>query len=177
MSRKKSQRKLQTATPRNLVNQPATLGRVQDGKTELLINEVAKNPQVLERLMDRPELAGIMMQVTHTRSGPLPDADELARYERVSPGFAREIMDMAKAEQKHRHEHYKAGQSGAIWRDRLGQIFAMASVLVFAGIAYEMIQHEAYGWATGLLGVELVALTSVFVIGRKDKPNLNQSKK
>ncbi len=177
MSRKKSQRKLQTAAPRNLVNQPATLGRVQDGKTELLINEVAKNPQVLERLMDRPELAGIMMQVTHTRSGPLPDADELARYERVSPGFAREIMDMAKAEQKHRHEHYKAGQSGAIWRDRLGQIFAMASVLVFAGIAYEMIQHEAYGWATGLLGVELVALTSVFIIGRKDKPNPKQTKK
>ncbi|MGV6264515.1 DUF2335 domain-containing protein [Escherichia coli] len=53
------------------------------------------------------------MQVTHTRSGPLPDADELAKYERISPGFAREIMDMAKAEQKHRHEYYKAGQRGA----------------------------------------------------------------
>jgi uncharacterized membrane protein len=52
-------------------------------------------------------MAGIAMQVTHTRSGPLPDADELARYERVSPGFAREIMEMAKAEQKHRHEHLK----------------------------------------------------------------------
>ncbi|EHN8900129.1 MULTISPECIES: DUF2335 domain-containing protein [Enterobacter cloacae complex] len=177
MSRKKPQRKPQNADPRNLVNQPATLGRVQDGKTELLVNEVVKNPQVLERLMDRPEMAGIMMQVTHTRSGPLPDADELARYERVSPGFAREIMEMAKAEQKHRHEHLKKGQNGAIWRDRLGQIFAMISVLIFAGLAYVMIQHEAFGWATGLLGVELVALTSVFVAGRKVKQSPNQIKK
>lgn len=177
MSRKKPQRKLQTSAPqKSLVNQPSASGRIQEGKTELLVNEVVKNPQVIERLMDRPEMAGIMMQVTHTRSGPLPDADELARYERVSPGFAREIMDMAKAEQKHRHDHYKTGQNGAIWRDRLGQIFAMICVLVFAYIAYEMIQHEAYGWATGLLGVELVALTSVFVIGRKDKPAQTQKK-
>lgn len=169
MSRKKSARKQQPAPQRNLVNQPAASGRIQEGKTELLVNEVVKNPQVLQRLMDRPEVAGIMMQVTHTRSGPLPDPQELASYERISPGFAREIMDMAKAEQKHRHEHYKTGQLGAIWRDRIGQICAMVSVLVFAYIAYEMIQHAAYGWATGLLGVELVALTSVFVVGRKDR--------
>lgn len=52
----------------------------------------------------------------------------------------------------------------------------MTSVFVFAGIAYKMIQHEAYGWATGLLGAELVALTSVFIIGRRDKPNPKQTK-
>ena len=109
------------------------------------------------------------MQVTHTRSGPLPDPDELARYEKISPGFALEILEMAKSEQKHRHSHLSKGQSGAIWRDRIGQIFGMVSVFVFSYIAYEMIQRGAYGWATGLLGVELVALTSVFVVGRKDK--------
>ncbi|HEB4874362.1 TPA: DUF2335 domain-containing protein [Kluyvera ascorbata F0526] len=178
MSRRKTQRKTPSAAPKNLVNQPAVTGRAQDGKTELLVNEVVKNPQVLERLMNKPELAGMMMQVTHTRSGPLPDPDELARYEKISPGFAVEILEMAKSEQKHRHTHVSKGQSGAIWRDRIGQIFGMVCVFVFSYIAYEMIQKEAYGWATGLLGVELVALTSVFVVGRKEKkPPQNTQKK
>lgn len=109
------------------------------------------------------------MQVTHTRSGPLPDADELAKYERVSPGFAKEILEMAKSEQGHRHDHVANAQSGAIWRDRLGQIFGLICVFVFAYIAYEMIQKGAYGWATTLLGVELVALTGVFVFGKFEK--------
>lgn len=170
MSRRKPQRKSTASAPTKLVNQPDISGRVQEGKTELLVNEIAKNPQVLERLMTRPEMAGIMMQVTHTRSGPLPDSDELARYEKVSPGFAREILEMAKSEQRHRHSHLSKGQSGAIWRDRIGQIFALVCVLLFTYIAYEMIQRSAYGWATGLLGVELVALTSVFIVGRRDKP-------
>lgn len=169
MSRRKTQRKAPANAPKSLVNQPSVSGRALEGKTELLVNEVVKNPQVLERLMNKPELAGIMMQVTHTRSGPLPDPDELARYEKISPGFALEILEMAKSEQKHRHSHLSKGQSGAIWRDRIGQIFGMVSVFVFSYIAYEMIQRGAYGWATGLLGVELVALTSVFVVGRKDK--------
>ncbi|MEB5837058.1 DUF2335 domain-containing protein [Pantoea dispersa] len=119
------------------------------------------------------------MQVSHTRSGPLPDPDELGRYEKVSPGFAREIMEMAKAEQRHRHTHLSKGQAGAIWRDRIGQIFGLICVFVFSYIAYEMIQKGAYGWATGLLGVELVALTGVFVMGRQTKsaPTAPTSKK
>ncbi|AXX02838.1 DUF2335 domain-containing protein [Cronobacter sakazakii] len=177
MSRKKSSRKPTIGTPSKLANQPTQFGsRAQDGKTELLVNEVVKNPQVIERLMNRPDTAGIMMQVTtHTRSGPLPDPDELARYEKVSPGFAREILEMAKAEQSHRHKHMSKGQSGAIWRDRIGQIFGLICVFVFAYIAYEMIQKEAYGWATGLLGVELVALTSVFVMGRRTTKGANET--
>lgn len=98
MRRRKTQRKAPANAPKSLVNQPSVNGRVLDGKTELLVNEVVKNPQVLERLMNKPELAGIMMQVTHTRSGPLPDPDELARYEKISPGFALEILEMAKSE-------------------------------------------------------------------------------
>jgi len=109
------------------------------------------------------------MQISHHRSGPLPDSEELARYERISPGFAREIMEMAKDEQKFRHTQGKSSLSGAIWKDRIGQIFGLVCVFVFSYIAYSMIEKEAFGWATTLLGVELVALTGVFVLGRKDK--------
>lgn len=170
MGRRKLPSKVTKSQPQ-LVNQPTlNSGRVLNGKTELLVNEIAKNPQALERLLDRPETAGFMMKVSHHRSGPLPDSDELARYEKISPGFAREIMEMAKSEQKFRHSQGKSSLSGAIWKDRIGQIFGLVCVFVFSYIAVMMIEKGAYGWATTLLGVELVALTGVFVFGRKDKP-------
>ncbi|MDY4323141.1 DUF2335 domain-containing protein [Pectobacterium brasiliense] len=180
MNRKKTQRR---STPKQqsgqLVNQPsATSTRAQDGKAELLVNEVVKNPQVLERLLHRPEVAGFMMQISTThRSGPLPEAEELARYDKVSPGFAREIMDMAKSAQEFRQNQGKKSLSGAIWKDRIGQIFALLCVLIFSYIALEMINKEAYGYATILLGVELVALAGIFVIGRDNKPPKEEQKK
>jgi len=170
MGRRKPPRKTTASQQPPLVNQPTVnSGRVIEGKTEFLVNEIAKNPQALERLFSRPETAGFMMQISHHRSGPLPDSEELARYERISPGFAREIMEMAKDEQKFRHTQGKSSLSGAIWKDRIGQIFGLVCVFVFSYIAYSMIEKEAFGWATTLLGVELVALTGVFVLGRKDK--------
>lgn len=169
MSRRKPARKSATRKPELLVNQPTlTSSRAVDGKTELLVNEVVRNPQVIERLVSRPEFSGIMMQISTHRSGPLPDAEELSRYESVSPGFAKEILEMAKSEQSFRHAQGRKSLSGAIWKDRIGQIFGLICVVIFAYIAYEMILKEAYGWATTLLGVELVALTGVFVIGRKE---------
>ena len=169
MSRKRAVKKSRTKTPELLVNQPSlTSSRASEGKTELLVNEVVRNPQVIERLMNRPEVSGIMMQISTHRSGPLPEAEELARYEKVSPGFAKEIMQMAKDEQSHRHSQSSKSLSGAIWKDRIGQIFGLICVFVFSYIAYLLIEKGAYGWATTLLGVELVALSSVFVLGRKD---------
>ncbi|MDX6915668.1 DUF2335 domain-containing protein [Pectobacterium carotovorum] len=181
MNRKKTHRKsIPKQQSGQLVNQPAaTSTRAQDGKAELLVNEVVKNPQVLERLLHRPEVAGFMMQISTThRSGPLPEAEELARYDKVSPGFAREIMDMAKSAQEFRQDQGKKSLSGAIWKDRIGQIFALVCVFVFSYIAIEMINKEAYGYATILLGVELVALAGVFVFGRTDnKPPKEEQKK
>lgn len=37
-------------------------------------------------------------------SGPLPPAEELRRYEQIAPGFALEILEMAKRAQQHAHE-------------------------------------------------------------------------
>ncbi|HIE5440285.1 TPA: DUF2335 domain-containing protein [Serratia marcescens] len=146
-------------------------GRVQSGKTELLVNEVINNPEVIQRLANRPEGMGLMMQMqvsTH-RSGPLPDAEELARYEKIAPGMAQEILEMAKSAQGYRQKQGERSLSGAIWKDRLGQIFAIICVFVFAYVALEMIKAGAFGYAALVLGAELVALVGVFVIGRTEK--------
>ena len=40
---------------------------------------------------------------THVYEGPIPHPDQLAEFDRIVPGAAREILDMAKAQAKHTH--------------------------------------------------------------------------
>lgn len=40
---------------------------------------------------------------THVYEGPIPHPDQLAEFDRIIPGAAREILDMAKAQAKHSH--------------------------------------------------------------------------
>lgn len=156
-------------SPPQLINQPNPSRKVQDGKTELLVNEVMNNPEVIQRLANRPEALGLMMQVSTHRSGPLPEAEELARYESITPGLAKEIVDMAKSAQQFRQDQGRRSLSGAIWKDRAGQLSAMVCVFIFAYIALKMVSAGAYGHAVLLLGAELVALAGIFVVGRSDK--------
>ncbi len=54
--------------------------------------------------LDRQEQAEIDYQATYyQRSGPLPDADQMALYEKIVPGSAAKLFQMAEKEQEHRH--------------------------------------------------------------------------
>ncbi|MDE7065147.1 MAG: DUF2335 domain-containing protein [Desulfovibrionaceae bacterium] len=48
--------------------------------------------------------------VSTTVYGPLPPPETLAAYEKLVPGTAKRILDMAQAEQETRHELARAGQ-------------------------------------------------------------------
>ncbi len=50
-----------------------------------------------------PQAATQIMAVMESHKGPLPHPRILGGYDAVIPGAAREILDMAKAEQAHRH--------------------------------------------------------------------------
>ncbi len=122
---------------------------------------------------------GLIMQFSTTmRTGPLPEAEELAKYEHISKGLAREIVDMAKDSQKFRQDQGRKSLSGAIWKDRIGQIFAFLTVIVVAAVAVYLIHEGAYASATTLLCTVLATGVGVFIVGRVDKPqNDNNSKK
>lgn len=51
----------------------------------------------IEQIVEERIAAAIT--VSEHRSGPLPDAAELKRYDEISPGFANEILQMAKKNQ------------------------------------------------------------------------------
>lgn len=105
-----------------------------------------------------------------TRSGPLPDAQELARYREVDEDFPREILEMAKAEQAHRHEMNRAEMQlvkedlqGRLKTARTGQWLGFgiaALVLVLSGIM-ALTGHEVL--ASILAGVDVIGLAAVFV--------------
>ena len=66
-----------------------------------------KAVEILRPLLRNPEQAAVAVQrvaaVTENFSGPMPHPRHLKGYEEIVPGSAREILDMAKAEQRHRH--------------------------------------------------------------------------
>lgn len=80
-----------------------------------------------------------MLQVA-VHSGPLPSAQQLAEYERASPGVAKEIIEMAKSEQATRHYCVRT-EVGAIQRGQLcavgsfGIAMAATCYLAFVGAA------------------------------------------
>ncbi|BCT76941.1 hypothetical protein SCMU_27830 [Sinomonas cyclohexanicum] len=121
----------------------------------------------------QPELdAGSPQQIfayEYRHSGPLPSAADLAAYKAIDPELPREILEMAKREQSHRHQMdrdelregvsvTKRGQSLGFWIAVV--VMAVAVVLGLAG----------QPWVAGLLGtVDLVALVTVFVLGRSER--------
>lgn len=106
-------------------------------------------------------------QVKAEFSGPLPPADALEKYERVSPGAAKRIIAMAERESNHRHElertlvdnEYKQASRGQNCAATLG---ALAIVLgTIAGILGAQLAGSVIG------GLVVVGLVSAFIRGRR----------
>ncbi len=98
----------------------------------------------------------------------LPSADELKAYEKAFPGMARELFEMAKADQKHLHEMERAEAS----LSKRGQLFGLIIALSFL-IAASILISSGQAVAGTIIGsTDLVALVTVFVIGRKTERSL-----
>lgn len=93
----------------------------------------------------------------------LPSAQELQAYEKAFPGMAKELLAMAKEDQKHLHEMERAETS----LSRRGQLFGLVIALSFLLAATVLIysHHDTAGTVIG--STDLVALVAVFVIGRR----------
>lgn len=110
-------------------------------------------------------------------SGPLPPPDDLEKYEKISPGFADRIVQMAEKEADHRRnvdminlgldKELLAAHSRTTF---IGQLFGLGiGVLALLTCAYLIINgHEVSGALIGTTGI--TGLVAVFVIGRRKKP-------
>ncbi len=99
-------------------------------------------------------------------SGPLPSAEEFARYEAVQPGTAERILAMAEKEASHRHELEKTAVRSTAKLNFTGQIFGFIVALLSLGAVFVSIFLNRPLGAIVPAVTALIGLISVFT-GRK----------
>jgi uncharacterized membrane protein len=73
---------------------------------------MSRKSQLTKQRRNRPvsterEIVQIITQQLSHYSGPLPQAEQLEQYERICPGYAKELLEMAKKGQDHAQEMEK----------------------------------------------------------------------
>ncbi len=122
-------------------------------------------PEVVERLLSGPQVTAQVTALFSHFSGPLPPPETLAGYDRIMPGLANRIVEMAEAYQRHqigleRDQFKVATESG-----RRGQWLGFGVAFVgFAVTAYlgSLGQPVAAGVVAAL---DLGSIVTVFVVG------------
>lgn len=136
-----------------------------DTKLSRIEDEVLAHPELLERLIQKPEVRTLISREFF--SGPLPPPKVLKSYETILPGTAERIIQMAEREQSHRHSMDTLALNGDIDKDRRGQNYGLLLALSFAVITVVLGLNGLETLAAIIGSVDLVALVTVFVIGRR----------
>ena len=110
---------------------------------------------------------GILVAQQQYRSAPLPDPEELIRYNDAVPDAANRIITMAENQSAHRQSLEKsvvdAQNRNSFWGIIIGAFLSL--VIVLAGVYCILSGHD---WAGAILvSVEIVGLCAVFVYGTK----------
>lgn len=98
--------------------------------------------------------------------GPLPRPQDLAAYDDVYAGLAREIVGMARAEQGHRQKMEELEVRQPYKLATRGQWFGIIALIVMTGLAAYMVYRGQPEWATGIAGLEIAGVVGVFVTGQ-----------
>lgn len=110
------------------------------------------------------------------RSGPIPESSELSNYEKIVPGSAQQIIQMALNEQAHAHkmeleqvQSIKEHHQGVERFDRRGQAMAFGIVLGVMVLAGFMVSTGHAASATTLVSTVLLAYVGAFVFSQRKK--------
>src|SRR6266496_2421432 len=109
-----------------------------------------------------PQAVARMVTAVQLFRGPLPPADHFREYNEVVPGSAREILDMAKGEQAHRHRM----QSLEMIYPYLGWFAGFAGFLACIGGATYLAMNSHEAIAGAMLGVPCLGVIGWFIRSR-----------
>lgn len=106
-------------------------------------------------------------------SGPLPPPTILQQYDETVPGAAERIIAMAEGESEHQKYMEKTAMHLKSRENRLGQYFAMATVILAFSTSIACAYMGATTAAAIIGGATVVGLVAVFITGREksDKEN------
>ena len=100
------------------------------------------------------------------RAGPLPSPSDLAAYAEIRPDLVDRILSSSDEERGHRHRMDEAESRRA--SVGLGAGFAVAVMCLAVSAWLINNGHDVAGVILG--SFDIVALTAVFVLGRRDPP-------
>jgi len=117
-----------------------------------------------------------LISIESSWSGPLPPPNTLAQFEEIHPGSAKIIMETFQAQTNHRLRLENTAITSNVSKEKRGQNYGLIIALVgiLAGTACILMGHDVAG--ASIAGVDLVAIVTVFVIG-KSKQNKDLQRK
>ncbi len=127
---------------------------------------VEKTSELLKPLLrepaQAPQAAQKVVSTLGMFAGPMPPPEILAGYDALIPGAAREILDMTKTEQRHRH----AMERLTVLYPYLGLAAGFVALLLCVGGAVFLALEGEARIAALLLGAPLIVAIGWFVNGR-----------
>ena len=117
-----------------------------------------KNPEILNEILQNSKLNIIQSQEIY--QGPLPHPKILEEYKNIDSNLPKEIIEMAKKEQKFRHTSTFLGQISALTIG-IGGLTATTLLGIYGN-----------AWVAGSIGfLSLGSLVSVFLYNTKRREN------
>lgn len=111
----------------------------------------------------------VQRQQVSVHSGPLPNPEDLQKYDLIVPGSAERILKMAEEEQNYRHEIERKFAKSSVRMALLGILFAFLSVVVLSFLVYYAL-HLGFGKEAATIAVgAIAAVASVFIFFRRKK--------
>jgi uncharacterized membrane protein len=108
--------------------------------------------------------------------GPLPSPDALKAYNEAMPNGADRLLTEVQRQARHRMELERLVIPEQQRQSRRGQLYGLIVALSFLIASFVLIQqgHGLFGTIIG--SIDMVALVTVFVVGRQHPVHLHQNK-
>lgn len=151
------------------------MSRRQRGKKSAPPEQAAPSPRRSGGTQSSPgTLTAARTEITQSEfSGPLPAPEHLLAYDKIVPGAAERILQMAENEARHRHSLEATAVQETVAERRRGQWMGFIIALLGLGSAVIAALHGDTVTASTIGGTTLVGIVAVFVVGRvvgdKDK--------
>ena len=99
-------------------------------------------------------------------SGPIPSPETLSQYDKIVPGSANRIIQMAEAQADHRRKLEDCTIRGQMHQSNRGQWMALGISLTVIG-ASVWVTLAGRPWVGGALGgTTVVSLAGIFIVGK-----------
>lgn len=102
-------------------------------------------------------------------SAPLPRPEVLAKYNAAFPGCAERIVAMAEQQSAHRQKIESEVISGNVYSQKTGLWLGFILALIVISSGAWLVYNGRVEWGAGFISVPLIALISVFVLGKRDQ--------